>query len=74
MKRKELQLKEQRNLDSLNASLRSILGDRAGLVRSDIENRRNSEGNYLPVAEFTFTSRTLSILIEKVLEAKDLVG
>ena len=74
LKRKELQLKEQRNLDSLNASLRSILGDRAGLVRSDIENRRNSEGNYLPVAEFTFTSRTLSILIEKVLEAKDLVG
>lgn len=74
LKRRELQLKEQRTLDSLNESLRSILGDRASLVRSDIENRRNSEGNYLPVAEFVFTGRTLSILIEKVLEAKDLVG
>jgi hypothetical protein len=73
-KRREMQAKEQRNLDSLNASLRAILGDRAVQVRSDINSRRTSEGDYLPVAEFTFTSRTLSILIEKVLEAKDLVG
>jgi len=73
-KRKALLAKEQSNLDSLNASLRAILGERAGQVQSDINSRRNGEGNYVPVAEFTFTSRTLSILVEKVLEAKDLVG
>lgn len=74
LKRREAQAKEQRTLDSLNASLRSILGERAGMVRSDIEHRRTASGEYLPQAEFVFTGRTLSILIEKVLEAKDLVG
>jgi vacuolar-type H+-ATPase subunit I/STV1 len=73
-RRRDLQLKEQRNLDSLNTSLQAILGDRARQVRSDINSRRTAEGEYVPVAEFVFTSRTLSILIEKVLEAKDLVG
>jgi hypothetical protein len=73
-KRRDAQAREQRNLDSLNASLRAILGDRATQVRSDINSRRDVNGDYVPVAEFVFTSRTLSILVEKVLEAKDLVG
>ena len=71
---REAQAKEQRNLDSLKASLQAILGDRASLVRSDLNNRRDANGDYIPVAEFVFNSRTLGILIEKVLEAKDLVG
>ena len=71
---REAQAKEQRNLDSLKASLQMILGDRASLVRSDLNNRRDANGDYIPVAEFVFNSRTLGILIEKVLEAKDLVG
>lgn len=73
-RRREAETKEQRNLESMRASLKAILGDRADQVISDLNSRRDANGDYLPVAQFTFNSRTLGILIEKVLEAKDLVG
>ena len=73
-RRREAETKEQRNLESIRASLKAILGDRADQVISDLNSRRDANGDYLPVAQFTFNSRTLGILIEKVLEAKDLVG
>lgn len=64
-----------RNLNSLRDSLVAVLGsERASKVQSDVSNRRQPDGNYLPVASFTFDDRTLGILIEKVLEAKDAVG
>jgi hypothetical protein len=58
---------------SLIASLKSILGDRANNISIDTRNRR--VGNeYIEVAEMNVDLKTMGILIEKVLEAKDLVG
>lgn len=61
----------QRTLDSTMQSLKTIIGERVKSVKSDINSRRDAEGNYLPVAEITFEVRTLQSLIEKVLEARD---
>ena len=75
--RKEQEARERatRNLNAIRESLTSILGsDRASRVQSDVTNRRDANGNYMPIASFTFDDRTLGVLIEKVLEARDLVG
>jgi hypothetical protein len=54
--------------------LKAILGDRAGAVRSEISNRRNSDGDYAPHAHFDIDVITMQILIEKVLEAQEAVA
>jgi len=58
---------------SLMASLKSILGDRANNITIDTRNRRVGN-DYIEVAEVNVDLKTMGILIEKVLEAKDLVG
>jgi hypothetical protein len=58
---------------SLLASLKSILGDRANSISVDTRNRRVGD-NYIEIAEMNIDLKTMGILIEKVLEAKDLVG
>ena len=58
---------------SLIASLKSILGDRANNITIDTRNRRVGN-DYIEVAEVNVDLKTMGILIEKVLEAKDLVG
>jgi hypothetical protein len=58
---------------SLIASLKSILGDRANNINIDTRNRRVGDA-YIEVAEVSVDLKTMGILIEKVLEAKDLVG
>jgi hypothetical protein len=58
---------------SLIASLKSILGDRANNINIDTKNRRVGN-DYIEVAEVSVDLKTMGILIEKVLEAKDLVG
>lgn len=74
--RKEREL-HQRQTDLANACLsgiKSILGDRAKAVRSEISNRRNSEGDYVPQAYFELDAITMQIFIEKVLEAQEAVA
>jgi hypothetical protein len=73
-KQREAREYQERVSASLVDSLRSIIGERANQVRIDTNNRRDNNGNYLPVAEITLDLKTMGILIEKVLEAKDLVG
>jgi len=73
-KRRDAQEYAQRTLDSTMQSLKTIIGERIDSVQSDINNRRDSLGNYLPVAQVTFDVRTLQSLIEKVLEARDSVA
>jgi hypothetical protein len=58
---------------SLIASLKTILGDRANNITVDQRNRRVGD-NYIEVSEMSIDLKTMSILVEKVLEAKDLVG
>jgi hypothetical protein len=73
-KQREAQEYQQRVSQSILDSLRSIIGDRVSGIRFDTNNRRNANGEYLPVSEVTLDLKTMGILVEKVLEAKDLVG
>ena len=67
--------KETRILTNVRESLNAIIGEqRTSTIRFDIDNKRNSQGDYLPTGTITLDSRTAQLLIEKVLEAKDLVG
>jgi hypothetical protein len=60
--------------NSCMSGLKAILGDRAGNVKAEISNRRNSNGDYAPVAHFELDVITMQILIEKVLEAQEAVA
>lgn len=73
--RKEREAREyhERVANSLIASLKSIVGDRANNISVDQRSRRVGD-NYVGVSEITLDFKTMSILIEKVLEARDLVG
>lgn len=73
--RKQKEAKEymERVSASLMASLKSILGDRANNITIDTRNRRVGD-QYIEVGEVSIDLKTMGILIEKVLEAKDLVG
>lgn len=64
----------ERIVNSCNDALRSILGSNASRIESNINNRRDNDGNYRPVATFHLDGRTMQLLIEKVLEAQDLVA
>ena len=57
--------------NSCMSGIKAILGDRAGNVRSEINNRRDANGNYVPQATFEIDVITMQILIEKVLEAQE---
>lgn len=72
-KRKEAREYMERVSTSLLASLKSIVGDRASSITIDTRNRRIGD-EYVEVAEMCVDLKTMGILIEKVLEAKDLVG
>lgn len=64
----------ERIVNSCNESLRSLLGVNASRIESNISNRRDTNGNYMPVPTFTLDGRTMQLLIEKVLEAQDMVA
>lgn len=71
---REIRDREERLLKSCMEALGAIIGsERIKSVKADLTNRRTDQG-YIPHASFTFDARTLQYLIEKVLEAKDLVG
>jgi hypothetical protein len=71
---REVKAREERLLNSCMEALQSIIGsERIKAVKADLSSRRTDNG-YVPHASFTFDARTLQYLIEKVLEAKDLVG
>jgi len=72
-KQREAREYHERVSASLIASLKTILGDRANHITVDQRNRRIGD-NYIEVSEMSIDLKTMSILIEKVLEAKDLVG
>ena len=72
-KQREAREYHERVSASLIASLKTILGDRANHITVDQRNRRVGD-NYIEVSEMSIDLKTMSILIEKVLEAKDLVG
>jgi len=76
---KELQEKieqetAQRSIDAVKESHRSIIGSRADKLDFEIRNRRQENGEYKVSGACTIDVRTLQSLIEKVLEARDMVA
>jgi len=72
-KEKEAREYHERVSASLITSLKTIIGDRANHITVDQRSRRVGD-TYIQVSEMSIDLKTMSILIEKVLEAKDLVG
>jgi hypothetical protein len=66
--------KAQRSIDAVKESLRSLIGDRVDKIDFDIRNRRSENGNYGQVASAQVDVRVLQSLVEKVLEARDMVA
>jgi len=64
----------QRSIDAVKESLRSIIGNRADKLDFEIRNRRQENGDYKLMGACTIDVRTLQSLIEKVLEARDMVA
>ena len=64
----------QRSIDAVKESLRSIIGSRADKLDFEIRNRRQENGEYKVSGACTIDVRTLQSLIEKVLEARDMVA
>ena len=73
-KQREAREYQERVSQSLIDTLKVIIGDRVKDVRFETNNRRDQNGNYMPVSEVIVDLKTMGILVEKVLEAKDLVG
>jgi vacuolar-type H+-ATPase subunit I/STV1 len=76
---KELQEKieqetAQRSIDAVKESLRSIIGSRADKLDFEMRSRRQENGEYKISGACTIDVRTLQSLIEKVLEARDMVA
>jgi len=72
-KEREAQAYVDRMKDSIMTSLRSIIGKKAEEVRIDTRSRYNGSER-VPTAEITLDLRSMEMLIEKVLEAQDMVG
>jgi hypothetical protein len=66
--------KAQRTIDAVKESLRSLIGNRVDKIDFDIRNRRLENGNYGLSASAQIDVRVLQSLIEKVLEAQDMVA
>ena len=64
----------QRTIDAVKESLLSIIGERTHRIDFDVRNRRNEKGEYTPTASCSMELRTLQSLVEKVLEARDMVA
>ena len=68
------QANAQRSIDAVKDSLRSIIGSRADKLDFEIRNRRQENGEYKLSGACYIDVRTLQSLIEKVLEARDMVA
>lgn len=71
---RELTEIQERLMNSSLDALKLIIGDRAKTVEAEVSRKRMHTGEYLPVAKFHLDAKTMQFLIEKVLEARDMVG
>jgi len=74
-KEKAIEEYEQRNLNAVLDSLRSLIGDkRMTEVDSELRNRRYNGGDYAPSGTVTMSTKVVQVLVEKILEARELVS
>ena len=58
---------------NLIESLRAVIGAKVENIKTDISNRRSISGDYNYVATMQLDMKTMELLVEKVLEAKDIL-
>jgi hypothetical protein len=73
VQREAREYQERVSVNLINA-LKTIIGNRVQHIETSMHNRRRDDGSYLPTAVMTLDLKTMELLVEKVLEARDLVS
>jgi hypothetical protein len=70
---RELQERADRVANAVKDSLRTIIGNRVDAIELSSRNKRNEQGEYVPTYRFDLDLSTMQVIVEKVLEARDMV-
>jgi hypothetical protein len=70
---RELQERADRVANAVKDSLRTIIGNRVDSIELSSRNKRNEQGEYIPTYRFDLDLSLMQVLVEKVLEARDMV-
>lgn len=70
---RELQERADRVAKAVKDSLRTIIGNRVDGIELSSRNKRNEQGEYVPTYRFDLDLSLMQVLVEKVLEARDMV-
>lgn len=71
---REAREREERVQKSVLNALRTIIGARVDSIDTDYRYRRNQQGESVRIGTYILDTQTIQILIEKVLEARDLAS
>jgi len=72
-KEREQQERADRLAKAVKDSLRTIIGDRVESISMSSRSKRNSLGEYTPTYLFEIDTSVMQVIVEKVLEARDMV-
>jgi hypothetical protein len=70
---RELQERADRVAKAVKDSLRTIIGNRVDSIELSSRSKRNDQGEYIPTYRFDLDLSTMQVIVEKVLEARDMV-
>ena len=69
---RELQERADRVAKAVKDSLRTIIGNRVDSIELSSRSKRNDQGEYIPTYRFDLDLSTMQVIVEKVLEARDM--
>ena len=69
---RELQDRADRVAKAVKDSLRTIIGNRVDSIELSSRSKRNDQGEYIPTYRFDLDLSTMQVIVEKVLEARDM--
>lgn len=69
---REAQERADRVAKAVKDSLRTIIGNRVDAIELSSRSKRNDQGEYVPSYRFDLDLSTMQVLVEKVLEARDM--
>jgi len=70
---RELQDRADRVAKAVKDSLRTIIGNRVDSIELSSRSKRNDQGEYIPTYRFDLDLSTMQVIVEKVLEARDMM-
>jgi hypothetical protein len=69
---REMQERADRVANAVKDSLRTIIGNRVDSIELSSRSKRNDQGEYIPTYRFDLDLSTMQVIVEKVLEARDM--